>query len=100
MSMTIDQMIEVLTAFKAGKKIEFCCRPGVQWGGIGLPTWNFATYDYRVKQEPREFSVVVNEEGQALGVAAGYGSPVAVDPRKGSIKNCKVVRVREVMDSD
>jgi hypothetical protein len=53
-TMTHDEMIAVLQAAKEGKKIEVADRGGSNWGPTAMePTWNFATYDYRVRREPR-----------------------------------------------
>lgn len=57
--MTPDQIIEVVTAFKNGKKIE--CRNKVCGTWVdATPDWNFYHYDYRVKPEPMELWVNVN----------------------------------------
>lgn len=55
--MTHDQMIEVIQAYKAGKKLEVknlftATQPEwVEW--IGPFNFNFGFYAYRVKKEPR-----------------------------------------------
>lgn len=60
--MTPDQIIEVVTAFKNGKKIE--CRNKVCGTWVdATPDWNFYHYDYRVKPEPMELWVNVYEDG-------------------------------------
>lgn len=55
--MTVDQMIEVLTAYKAGKKIEsrYKFKPGddTNWYAFGGCDFDFRGYDYRVKPEPK-----------------------------------------------
>ena len=54
--MTIPEMIDVLSAYMEGKKIEV--RPVVSphyWSrSATTPIWNFADYDYRVAPEPRK----------------------------------------------
>ena len=54
--MNIDEMIEVLQAFKDGKKILVLNREG-KFVGINKDflSWNFGDNTYRVKPEPREF---------------------------------------------
>ena len=53
----IDHMIAVLQAAKEGKAIQYWarCNRGTDenWGDAPNPIWNWATYDYRVKPEPR-----------------------------------------------
>jgi hypothetical protein len=57
--MTIDEMIQVLMAAKAGKEIQAKKKenpnaPG-WWSCSMLSEPNFQDYDYRVKPEPREW---------------------------------------------
>lgn len=53
--MTVDQMIEVLNAYKAGKKIQFRQYGLLLWEDCinNEPRWNWTYYDYRVKHEPK-----------------------------------------------
>jgi len=51
--MTLDQMIEVLTAYKAGKKIEVKGHGGVKWHKTSMSAWDFVECDYRAKPEPK-----------------------------------------------
>ena len=61
--MTIDEMIEVLTAAKEGKAIE--SRTVIDddesdtWHLNIEPKWNFQVTEYRVKPEPRRFWIIV-----------------------------------------
>lgn len=66
--MTVDQMIEVLTAYKAGKKIQFYHVCG--WVDCNNPAFDFISTKYRVKPEPRV--IWVNE--YADGSGSGYTS--------------------------
>lgn len=63
--MTVDQMIEVLTAYKAGKKIQYLSH-GV-WIDTDGPGWFFHKFDYRVKPEPKV--IWVNEYADGSGMA-------------------------------
>lgn len=68
--MTVDEMIEVLNAFKAGKKIQFRCKSLdgsiCNWCDLSHePVWDFGEYDYRVKREPSEIWVVHTKFGMA-----------------------------------
>ena len=59
--MTPDQIIEVVTAFKNGKTIQFydkVCNKG--WLDANNPVWAFDKITYRVKPEPMELWVNVN----------------------------------------
>ena len=53
----IDHMIAVMQAFKEGKAIQYWarCNRGTDenWGDAPNPIWNWATFEYRVKPEPR-----------------------------------------------
>lgn len=51
--MTVDEMIEVLVAAKAGAKIEIYdpSEPEEGWVEIQEPGWNFIDFLYRIKQE-------------------------------------------------
>lgn len=58
--MTPDQIIEVVTAFKNGKTIQFydkVCNKG--WLDANNPVWAFDKITYRVKPEPIELWVNV-----------------------------------------
>lgn len=58
-SQSTDEMIEILNAYKKGKKIE-CRFKDItmcdSWSCIEKPDWNWALYEYRVKQEPRRMT--------------------------------------------
>lgn len=51
---TVDEMIEVMKAYKEGKPIEFRGKaPGYQtWKAADEPIWDWDSLDYRVKPEP------------------------------------------------
>lgn len=65
--MTVDQMIEVLTAYKAGKKIQF------SYGGKWIdchnnnPAFDFINTGYRVKPEPKVIWVNEYKDGDGYG---------------------------------
>lgn len=65
--MTVDQMIEVLTAYKAGKKIEVKGHDGVKWHNTPKPAWDFVECDYRVKPEPKVLWVNEYKNGSGYG---------------------------------
>lgn len=55
--MTVDEMIEVLEAFKEGKKIQYFM--GGLWRDCTEPRWAFDSVKYRVKPEKRVRYVIV-----------------------------------------
>ena len=66
----IDHMIAVLQAAKEGKAIQRRHLHGIDapWIDTPKPSWNWATFDYRVKPaEPRR--VWVNTYGNRMGFA-------------------------------
>ena len=54
----IDYMIAVMQAFKGGKAIQFRDRGNsstdVIWEAAPRPSWDWVTFEYRVKPEPRK----------------------------------------------
>ncbi len=93
--MTPDQIIEVVTAFKNGKKIE--CRNKVCGTWVdATPDWNFYHYDYRVKPEPMELWVNVYDDGSGMG----YTNKASALNRAGMYFARKAVLFREVIGAD
>ena len=94
------QMMEVMQAYLDGKKIEFANvnynRSDNGWYEVASPSWNWEQYDYRVKQEPREFSVVLDRDGKAIGVGDASAASIIVVP-SGKVRDAKVIKVREVL---
>ncbi len=60
---TLDEMIEVLQAYKAGKYIQVFHSLEKKWIDINVPFWSFSVRKYRVKQEPRRFKVTGSVNG-------------------------------------
>lgn len=53
--MTPKEIINVITAFEEGKEIEFQSKSkSIPWITVNEPSWNFKTFDYRVKQKEKE----------------------------------------------
>lgn len=50
--MMIQDMIDVMQAYRDGKTIECAQKPLGNWGTSSKPVWNFMFFDYRVKSEP------------------------------------------------
>ncbi len=107
--MTIDEMIGVLQAAKAGKTIQH------QWGYSGKESkWididtdnlaqNFVDYEYRVKPEPREFWVMIFSNGKNMGSNKDSKEEAEIYLREiqeenpDQFKDAYVAKVREVID--
>lgn len=54
MTQSIESMIEVLQAYKEGKKIEYSYEFGKTWRETDQPSWNFGTIEYRIAPEPKK----------------------------------------------
>ena len=50
------KMIEVMQAFVDGKQIEYDMYPD-SWSDIGEPSWDWATFCYRIKKKEPKFKV-------------------------------------------
>ncbi len=95
--MTPDQIIEVVTAFKNGKKIQFydkVCNKG--WLDANNPMWAFDKITYRIKPEPMELWVNVYESGDHYVYTAKEKALLHAH------KHClrKAVLFREVIGAD
>lgn len=55
--MTIDEMIEVLQAYKEGKIIEMFVDAADRWVVVEYPLWNFKDCKYRVKKIPTRLEI-------------------------------------------
>ena len=74
MSMTHDEIIEVVQAHRDGAEIEcsYINRTEEKWG-TASPVWNFEHFKYRIKPKPREPRVIwVNEYPQGFGRSGIY----------------------------
>lgn len=97
MSMTTDEMIAVIQAYKDGKQIQYRnLQPGAGWNDVSPdgPAWCFNEVEYRVKPEPpepREFYLDASDPWKVGGYLIAYGSH---HPHPGS----NFIRVREVLD--
>ena len=54
MTQSIESMIEVLQAYKDGKKIEYRIVGSTKWSAIDDPQWHFVGCEYRIAQEPKK----------------------------------------------
>ena len=98
--MTPDQIIEVVTAFKNGKKIEYYVKISRQWEEITDPSWNFALVDYRVKPEPMELWVNEFVDGRWSSYPTKKDALTASSLYNQSALARKAVLFREVIGAD
>lgn len=54
MTQSIESMIEVLQAYKDGKKIEYRVVGTTHWSATDAPEWQFRGCEYRIAPEPRK----------------------------------------------
>ena len=97
--MTTDQIIEVVTAFKNGKKIQYRHKHDKHaiWRDCGSNiAWQFWDVDYRVKPEPMELWVNVYDDGSGIG----YTNEASALNRAGTYFARKAVLFREVIGAD
>lgn len=84
------QAASVLTAFTEGKKIESRFANSLSaWREDASPRFDFDTFDYRVKPEPREFDVYLRNDGTVYDCRT---------PDNDIIAGMTRIRVREVTD--
>lgn len=67
--MTIEEMIEVLQAYKEGKKIEMFVDAADRWVVVEYPLWNFKDCKYRVKKIPTRLEVANKVWEETFGIA-------------------------------
>ena len=95
--MTPDQIIEVVTAFKNGKKIEARHKAMGDWH-VAVPAWDFHQFDYRVKPEPMELWVNVYEDG-SIGTFSDVRDAIRIGIKcKDTVR--RAVLFREVIGAD
>jgi len=50
--MTHDEMVAVIEHHKNGGEVEYSYQDKGIWSDCFSPSWNFDTYDYRIKENP------------------------------------------------
>jgi len=92
MTMTHNEMIEVIQAHRDGKKIEFASKDSPnQWEYVGNPIWDFHLGSYRIKQESREWWISVRGTESCAVAFLNRESAAAC------MLTAEVVHVREVL---
>lgn len=57
----IKEMITLLEAYRKGEKIEVSYKRNGTWESADNPSWNFADFNYRIKQTPTNAEVVAEK---------------------------------------
>lgn len=83
MSMTINEMIEVLQAYKEGKPIEFKRPLWSEWNIKCNSIFNFNEYLYRVKKEKKEVWLNIYPSNIPLINATSHPSEEEANKRAG-----------------
>ena len=83
---TLKEMMKVMEHFDNGGKVEFKDKSIDGWNGDNSPDWNWAFYEYRIKQEPKTDWLKtgwVKEKAGAKYMITGYdednGQPYKID---------------------
>jgi hypothetical protein len=94
--MTTEEKIAVLQAYAEDKKIERRRSSSERWEYLEYPGFDFVRADYRVKQEPREFNVVLTPDGKAVGISPTVNGYIIVHPSDVKLGST-IIKVREVL---
>ena len=54
--MTLDKQIEIMQAFLDKKRVEEKMLAGGKWHKTTAPTWNWSTYEYRIRQSVEDYA--------------------------------------------
>lgn len=104
MAKTLEEKIAVMTAAQAGKTIQKqmplcgCCRPPrpteAPYVDDPNPTWDWSTWDYRVKPEPRRWMMHIDKRGMFYNCYADFNALGCFSCKHGMEK----VTVQEVLE--
>lgn len=98
---TIDEMCDVMQAFKSGKPVQSKCHAtklNYPWYDDADPIWNWGINDYRVTPEPRVFWIV--EWPTRWHVYQSLDCAIAASRRQIGDVPGQVIRVLEVLDGE
>lgn len=71
--MTVDEMIEVLEAYKQGKTIEMFVDAADRWIVVDYyPLWDFTKCNYRVKKNPTRLEVANKIWEDTFGISGKF----------------------------
>lgn len=94
MAKTTEEKIKVMQAYTEGKEIEIESVEG-GWYVVPEPSWNWRTFDYRVKPEPKVLWVVYSRQGVRIGTLNNEYSAASLAHRKDGRYYKKFVEVTE-----
>jgi len=95
--MTPQEIIDVVTAFRDGKKIQHKDKRdrslNHNWRICDVPNWDFYNNDYRVAPEPKVIWVHEFSDGSCLGDVSKYKSEnrMYLNPIRRSVKYIEVI---------
>lgn len=89
--------IEVMQAFVDGKTVHANRRKTSFWYNSTTPVWNWDTYEYRIKSEPREFSLLIDSHNNVIAGSATQDDFIVV-PNGVDIRLTRAIRVREILE--
>lgn len=94
--MTIDEMIAVLEAAKRGETIQSRPNGGSRWEDTPLPSWAFASREYRIKpREPRVLYLLALDNGDICNVV--YNGRDRAERQAAVTPGSRIVEFREVL---
>ena len=89
--------IAVMQAFVDGEDIEVMAKsddPDFHFNHTESPGFNFEYFEYRVKQKPLEFTVLLNEAGDVVGCSKDSVVPYEIE-KAGDISKLRAIKVVE-----
>lgn len=92
--MNIDDMIEVLQAYKEGKSIEVMGLTSGQWFQSLEPSFCFRDFNYRVKPEPKEYYLKIGSDGDVMDGIVACSRDRYLTWSEGS----RVIKVKEIIE--
>ncbi len=89
--MTPTEMIEVIKAYEEGKDIEIW--NGHEWIKCVSPLWNFALYNYRVKQKEKVvYQYLYSDGGHPSMYRASIGFYETIEEAQSQLKTHQAIR--------
>ena len=73
MNKDINEQIKVMQHFADGGEVEWAFKDGDKWHDGDGPVWDWVTYDYRIKKEPKTRPLTFDE------LIPLVGTPVRID---------------------
>ena len=90
--MNIDEMIEVMQAYKNGKEIEMFDATQGKWIDVKNPLWNFFQCVYRIKKKPTRLEVANELWEKTFGISGKFDNHIC------PANDCKFCPIKEKKD--